>query len=345
MTIKDKVVVGDQTLLLGDCLEVMPTLGDQVDMVLADPPYGTIKGIDGIKGVSGEVEWDTVIPHEQMWKCLSPIMRMNASCVLFGQDPFTMKTISRAHENIVFSYRMIWDKCHFASPLNARRAPVNYFEDIMVFFKKYDTLLLHPLRQYSRKIIEYIGKNIRQINADLGHRKAEHFFYTESSQFCICSLQAYTDLTLKYGLQKMDGFIEFDELRDINEQFNRQLVEQFGKRFNLSLGSKFKSNILKYTKDTNGLHPTQKPVALMEDLVMTYTNEGDTVLDFTMGSGTTGVACMNTGRKFIGIEQDRDYFQIACDRVQDTYDRPDLFTDSGPVKPSLEPAQEQLWGT
>ena len=59
------------------------------------------------------------------------------------------------------------------------------------------------------------------------------------------------------------------------------------------------------------LHPTQKPVALMEYLIKTYTNEGETVLDFTMGSGTTGVACKNLNRKFIGIELDQDYFEIA----------------------------------
>ena len=63
------------------------------------------------------------------------------------------------------------------------------------------------------------------------------------------------------------------------------------------------------------LHPTQKPVALMEYLIKTYTNEGETVLDFTMGSGTTGVACKNLGRSFIGIEKDDKYFQIASDRI------------------------------
>jgi site-specific DNA-methyltransferase (adenine-specific) len=62
-------------------------------------------------------------------------------------------------------------------------------------------------------------------------------------------------------------------------------------------------------------HPTQKPVALMEYLIKTYTNEGETVLDFTMGSGTTGVACVNTGRNFIGIELDPDYFRIAQERI------------------------------
>jgi len=67
------------------------------------------------------------------------------------------------------------------------------------------------------------------------------------------------------------------------------------------------------------VHPTQKPVALMEYLIKTYTNEGETVLDFTMGSGTTGVACANLGREFIGIEMDLDYFNIAQTRIEDAY--------------------------
>lgn len=66
-------------------------------------------------------------------------------------------------------------------------------------------------------------------------------------------------------------------------------------------------------------HPTQKPVALMEYLIKTYTNEGDTVLDFTMGSGTTGVACANLNRKFIGIELDEKYFEIASNRIKEAY--------------------------
>lgn len=82
--------------------------------------------------------------------------------------------------------------------------------------------------------------------------------------------------------------------------------------------------------NTGRLHPTQKPVALMEYLIRTYTNEGETVLDNTMGSGTTGVACVNTNRKFIGIERDPDYFAIAERRIlglQAANDNnPDLFT-------------------
>ena len=74
-----------------------------------------------------------------------------------------------------------------------------------------------------------------------------------------------------------------------------------------------------------GGHPTQKPVALMEYLIKTYTNEGETVLDFTMGSGTTGVACVNLGREFIGIEKDAKYYEIAKNRIQEAEDGYGLF--------------------
>lgn len=74
-------------------------------------------------------------------------------------------------------------------------------------------------------------------------------------------------------------------------------------------------------KQKVALHPTQKPVALMEYLIRTYTNGGDTVLDNCMGSGTTGVACMNTGRRFIGIELDAGYFDVASGRIQSAFEK------------------------
>lgn len=79
--------------------------------------------------------------------------------------------------------------------------------------------------------------------------------------------------------------------------------------------SNYPRGILKFPQDTGGDHPTQKPVALMEYLIKTYTNESETVLDFTMGSGTTGVACKNLGRKFVGIELGEKYFNIAKERI------------------------------
>lgn len=79
-------------------------------------------------------------------------------------------------------------------------------------------------------------------------------------------------------------------------------------------GSRYPKTVLKF-KQEKGLHPTQKPVGLMEYLIKTYTNEGDTVLDNTMGSGTTGVACVNCNRSFVGIEMDKKYYQISEERL------------------------------
>ena len=84
---------------------------------------------------------------------------------------------------------------------------------------------------------------------------------------------------------------------------------------------KYPKTILEFSNAVRkgNFHPTQKPVALMEYLIKTYTNEGDLVLDFTMGSGSTGVACMNTNRKFIGIELDNNYFNIASKRIEEAF--------------------------
>ena len=86
-------------------------------------------------------------------------------------------------------------------------------------------------------------------------------------------------------------------------------IDNKGERYPLSIISEMKTN-------KKGQHPTQKPVALMEYLIKTYTNENETVLDFTFGSGTTGVACMNTNRKFIGVERDDTYFDIGSKRIK-----------------------------
>ena len=79
----------------------------------------------------------------------------------------------------------------------------------------------------------------------------------------------------------------------------------------------YPKKLIKFSAE-KGLHPTQKPIALMEYLIKTYTNEGETVLDFTMGSGTTGVACVNLGRDFIGIELDEYFFNIAKERINES---------------------------
>ncbi len=79
---------------------------------------------------------------------------------------------------------------------------------------------------------------------------------------------------------------------------------------------RYPRTVLRFNKDENTVHPNQKPVALLEWIVKTYTNPGDIVLDPTMGSGTTGVACAKNGRRFIGIEKDENYFALAKDRIE-----------------------------
>lgn len=94
-------------------------------------------------------------------------------------------------------------------------------------------------------------------------------------------------------------------------------------------------------RDRDGRHPTEKPVKLMRELVADFTSPQQTILDPFMGSGTTGVACVKLGRKFIGIEIDEGYFDIACERVRKAYAQPDMFV--APREP--EPVQQPLFGS
>ena len=101
-------------------------------------------------------------------------------------------------------------------------------------------------------------------------------------------------------------------------------TKQTDKLYSSSLENEYTSKFTNYPKQTlfysreakNRLHPTQKPVLLLEYLIKTYTNEGETVLDNCMGSGSTGVACINTNRRFVGIEKDNKYFEIAKQRIE-----------------------------
>ena len=300
-------------LLNGDCLERMKEIPDgSVDLILTDPPYGTVRDIgysDSIShGMKNKTGWDSTIDFQSMWSEINRILRKNGKCILFSQEPFTSDLIKSAIPNVPFSYRCMWFKDHFANSLIAKKAPVNYFEDICVFSKNHDADGLHPLRNYAKKVLDFVGLSLKGVNNRLGHRRSEHFFYVDSTQFGMCTEKTYSELISIFGIDKMHGFKSFKELEHINSVFNSV--------FNLPEKQKYKSNVFKYKKDYDGYHPTQKPVALLEDLIQTYSNQGNTVLDFTMGSGSTGVACVNTNRNFIGIELDEKYFDIAKNRIE-----------------------------
>jgi site-specific DNA-methyltransferase (adenine-specific) len=242
--------------------------------------------------------------------------------ILFSQEPYTTKLITEAIPNIPFSYRATWEKDNFAVALGAKVNMVSFTEDVLVFSKmhqKHDFEGKHPLRDYFKIIMEYIGLNLKQINTKLGHRRAEHTFYINSTQYGLCTEKTYLELIEVFGIDKVNGFKWFSELKQIDTEYRTDLLkkmnEQYPSTFNLWEGNKYKSNILKYKKDYDGHHPTQKPVLLLEDLIKTFSNEGDLVVDLTMGSGSTGVACVNTNRNFIGIEKDDKYFEIAKERI------------------------------
>ena len=114
---------------------------------------------------------------------------------------------------------------------------------------------------------------------------------------------------------------QFSEGKPYKDKSGKQQTENYGadKRIgNDNYGKRYPKQVLEFGAVERGtLHPTQKPVALMEYLIRTYTNEGDVVLDNCMGSGTTGVACVNTGRDFIGIEKERPYYDISKRRILD----------------------------
>ena len=304
-------------LINGDCIDEMQKLiddGVKVDLVLTDPPYGTVKGLTLDGWNDNSVEWDNTLPTKEMFDCCEKLLRMSGVCILFSQEPYTSYLRQFKPENLPFIYPFYWFKDHFANPLSCKKSPVNYVEDLSVFRKKYDSDNKHPLRIYAQQLLNEMGVSYKDIERRLGHRRAEHFFYKGgSSQFSLCTEKTYNELIDVYHINELDCFKPYNELKEINDNFKLT----FNVSSNLKDGKTYKSNVLEYPKSYNHYHPTEKPVPLLEDLILTYSDVGDTVLDFTMGSGSTGVACMETNRNFIGIELDKEYYDIAKQRINE----------------------------
>ena len=303
-------------LYKGDCLiESDKIESGSVDLIFTDLPYGTVKGLGGniekYKRLSNS-DWDNVIDTNKIMKIANRILRKNGKMILTANQPFTTELISKAIPNLPHCYNMYWHKMHFANCLVANKAPVSYIEDVLIFSKTHETEAIHPLRIYFKIVMNFIELNLKQINDKLGHRRAEHTFYIDSTQYGLCTEKTYLELIEVFAINKMQGFKEFAELKKIDNEFKKK----FSSTFNLWEGKKYKSNILKYKKDYDGYHPTQKPVLLLEDLIKTFSNKNDLVVDLTMGSGSTMVACKNTNRNGIGIEMDDEYFSIAKKRVE-----------------------------
>lgn len=306
----------EMNLICGDCIEEMQNLVDnnvKVDLILTDPPYGTVKDLelDGWKNrvEKGLLSWDNVLPEKEMFDFCEQLLRVNGTLILFSNEPYTHSIRKTINNNLPFSYPLYWLKDHFANSLLCKKAPVSYMEDLSVFRKKYDADDFHPLRMYTQKLLDELDMTLAGVNKKLGHRRAEHFFYSKTSQFGLCTEKTYNELIDVFNIDEFSFFKPYEELKSINSKFKKEMTQTF----NLN-GEKYKSNVLEYSKSYNRFHPTEKPVDLLEDLILTYSNEGDLVLDFTMGSGSTGVACKNLNRDFIGIEIKEEFFNIAKDR-------------------------------
>ena len=247
-------------LMLGDCLERMKEIPDgSVDMILADPPYGTTA-----------CKWDSVIPFDKMWKEINRIIKLNGAIVLFGSEPFSSHL--RLSNLKMFQYDWIWQKTLSASYHHAKSRPNLRHEVISVFS---------------------YGKSAN--NA--------------SNRICYYPVMEKSEVYKKPQGKTFALESEFRPNRKTN-------IKMSDPEYNGNL--RYPKTVVSFNNSSNidrGLHPTQKPVPLLEYLIKTYTLENETVLDFTMGSGSTGVACQNLNRKFIGIEKDDKYFEIAKNRI------------------------------
>ena len=298
-------------LIHGDCLiESDKIESGSVDLILTDLPYGVVKmkeSAGNYKVLHTAETWDKAIEPKSIYEIANRILRKNGKMVLFSQEPYTSRMITEAIPNVPFSYRAVWEKNDFANGLGVNKAMVSFYEDILIFSKTHDLERSHPLIDYFTGELSNTGMNQSDINKLLGNKMGGHYF-TNGVQFCTPTEPNYKKLQETGYFQK-----PYEEIKAIDEQFKKQ----FASTFNLWEGNKYKSNILKYKKDYNGLHPTQKPILLLEDLIKTFSNEGNLVVDLTMGSGSTGVACLNTNRNFIGIEKDDKYFEIAKKRIEE----------------------------
>ena len=309
-------------LYCGDCLDVMKTIPDKsINLVLIDPPYNI--------GKDKWDKWKTVEDYvEFMGKVFLEIQRVlkdNGSFYFFHNDFLQIVELQNfINKNTEFKFKqmLVWDKfngipagtqgrnCVF----NGQRNYAKCCEYILYYTFQDETGLnkikldmnnFKTLRDYSKRLQDYIGLKIGQINKILGTRRAEHFFYHSSTQWDLCTEEVYNLLIDNFNIDEWEEFRTYESLRQEYESlryvFNIQNVP----------------SILQHEPVKQNGHLTPKPIKILETLIKTSSNENDVVLDCFMGSGSTGVACKHTNRKFIGIEIEEKYFNIAKKRIEE----------------------------
>lgn len=277
----------------GDCLELLKNIPDNsIDMILCDLPYGVT-----------DYEWDKIINGEELFNQYKRICKQNANVLLFCQIEFAKYLMLQTYPS-EFSHCLIWVKENKTRHLSVDKLPMSQYEMILCFrLNKYRNTTSHlALRHYFTYELKASGKSIKEIEKEIPNYSAHHWFRFSSD---------YRIPTEK----------NYKRLQEITGRFNRDYAEiraEFLKEKNneSTYNGNNDGDVLYYTLKEKRVHPTQKPVELLEYLIKTYSNQCDIVLDNCMGSGSTGVACVNTNRDFIGIELDEKYFKIAKDRIE-----------------------------
>lgn len=309
-----------------DCLKGMKRIPDKsIDMILCDLPYGTTA-----------CSWDVIIPFDELWRQYKRIIKDAGVIALTASQPFSSQLIMSNIE--MFKYNFIWEKNQGSNFLTAKRQPLKIHEDILIFYDDPTTAMgkttsLDDVRNYLLEQKRLSGITNNEIYEILGNHMRSHYF-TKGSQFKVPPKKDYLKLQTTGFFQR--NYEELTNNATIKLTYNPQMTVgtkyksgkgtsgdvtgNVVKKQTINDGSRYPTSILKFNRET-GLHPTQKPVALFEYLIQTYTNEGDVVLDNCIGSGTTAVAAINTNRQFIGFEKEKEYFDIAIERIEEILGR------------------------
>jgi site-specific DNA-methyltransferase (adenine-specific) len=289
-------------LLNGDCLKEMKELEDKsVDFIFCDLPYGQTS-----------CKWDCCIDLNKFWIEIMRIKKLNTPIFMTTTTKFGVSLINSAPKKCPFRYDLVWVKSAPAGFLSAKKMPMRKHELVYVFYEK---LPFYDLSSHKHKFIKEEPEP--QENYETCDKPERNTMYG--------NMKIYEPK--RSGEPRYEPPLPVSVVKEIpqskynhnpeqiyNPQYLEKKIDYEGRKGSTMYEPPLPTTMLEI-KSTRGKHSTEKPVALMEWLLKYYSKEGDVVLDPTMGSGSTGVACKNMNRNFIGIEMDKDIYEVACERI------------------------------
>lgn len=326
-------------LLHGDCLEEMKSIDDKsVDLIFCDLPYGQTS-----------CKWDCKIDLDKFWIEIMRIKKLNTPIFFTTTTKFGVDLINSAPKKCHFRYDIVWVKSAPAGFLSSSRMPLRKHEMVYVFYEKlpfYDlSSHKHKFLKPTENIIDGDTYNTKDRKKPITREPPNKYDPPLPTSVVKeeCKVVKRTDDGCNglYGKETGKVFIydEKGKLRNSEPRYDPPLPTSIIKEDVYKSKERFKNGKLKKNprhlqkgddpiydpplptsmleiKSTRGKHSTEKPVALIEWILKYYSKEGDVVLDPTMGSGSTGVACNNMNRNFIGIERDPEIYEVAVNRIE-----------------------------